>query len=342
MQTKSFLPLLGLIAFSRVEAQRFSVDDLRAAIAEAGPGSRVSIPAGVYNIGNTPIRIEDKRNVEIIGAGEGKTVLRASGSAPYILELAGSNVNLTVANMSLEGASRLSKNTHGLASGFDRMNLTGARFYNLDIRNVAVGISVVGSGTGICNDVQITGNNFDNIQDVMTSGGVTSGSGYGIHNEGCTNVRIADNVLRNVDRHAIYQASAYQPDRPPATGSNVIEHNTIIDHAMTSSLNSDWLVAIVVARSSNVIVRDNEIVNPYHDAISIENPPREGKNYSVRNITVTDNIVRGGRGADLFLTAAGSFTFSGNRFYHANSAIPTSVPVVRRDGEGSAGRVVAR
>ena len=35
---------------------------------------------------------------------------------------------------------------------------------DLEIRNVAVGISVVGSGNGICDDVQITSNHLDNIQ----------------------------------------------------------------------------------------------------------------------------------------------------------------------------------
>jgi hypothetical protein len=167
--------------------------------------------------------------------------------------------------------------------------------------------------------------------------GVTSGSGYGIHNEGCSNVRIADNVIRNADRHSIYQASAYQPDRPAASGSIVIDHNIIIDHAKTSSLDRDWLVALVVARSSNVVVSRNEIINPYHDAISVEDPSTdEGRRYSVRNISLVDNIVRDPRGADIFLTAGGTITMRGNRFLHGNAA---SAPFVRRDGKGVSGRL---
>lgn len=333
---------LGILALAtifgvRAEAQRVSsVSDLRAAIAGARPGSQVIIPAGTYNIGSVPLRIEDKRSVKIIGAGAGRTIIRASGSAPFIFELAGSNDNLEVAGMTLEGASRLTRNTHALASGPDRMNLTRASFHDLDIHNVAVGISVAGTGNGICDDVRITSNHLDNIQDVVTPAGVTSGSGYGIHNDGCSNVRISGNTIRNADRHSIYQASAYQPDRPPATGSIVIENNVIIDHGKTSSLPNEWQVALVVARSSNVVVANNEIINPYHDAISIEDPVGENRVYAVRNVSLIDNIVRGGHAADVFLTASGTFTSRGNRFYHGAAA---SAPNVRREGKGVSGRL---
>jgi hypothetical protein len=341
MRATSISRLVGFlaIAWSSAGGQDFGVSDLRAAIANAGPNSRVNIPAGVYNIGNTPIRIEGKRGVEITGAGEGRTVIKAGASAPFIFEMAGSNANLTVANMSLEGAARLATNTHGLAVGSDRVSLTGARFHNLDIRNVAVGISVASSSSGACNDIQITNNSLDNIQDVVTSGGVTSGSGYGIHNDGCTEVGIADNVLRNVDRHSIYQARAYQPNGS-GPGTIVIDHNLIIDHAKTSSLHDTWLVAIVVARSSNVTVSRNAIVNPYHDAMSIEDAPEEGHPLTIRNISLIDNTVLGSRGADVFLTAGGSYVVSGNRFYHSDATGSPSTPFIRRDGNAKTGRLV--
>ena len=336
-RTSPVILALATIIGVRGEAQRVSsVGDLRAAIAAARPGSQIIIPPGTYDIGSVPLRIEDKRSVKIIGSGEGRTIIRSSGSAPFIFELAGSNDNLEIAGMTLESAARLRRNTHALASGPDRMNLTRARFHDLEIRNVAVGISVAGTGNGICDDVRITSNHLDNIQDVVTSGGVTSGSGYGIHNDGCSNVRISGNTIRNADRHSIYQASAYQPDRPRATGSIVIENNVIIDHGKTSSLPNEWQVALVVARSSNVVVANNEIINPYHDAISIEDPEGEGRVYAVRNVSLIDNVVRGGHAADVFLTASGTFTSRGNRFYHGGAA---AAPNVRRDGRGRSGRL---
>ena len=322
---------------SRADAQRVSsIAELRSALLNARPGTTVSIDPGTYDIGTRPLRVEDKRSVRIIGAGGGRTIIRASGSAPFIIELAGSNDNLEVAGMTLQGASRLTRNTHGLASGSDRMNLKRARFHDLDIRNVAVGISVVGSGNGICDDVRITANSLNNIQDVVTPNGVTSGSGYGIHNDGCSNVSISGNTIRNADRHSIYQASAYQPDRPAASGSIVIADNVIIDHGKTSSLSNEWQVALAVARSSNVVVSRNEIVNSYFDAISIEDPTQERRGYVVRNVSLIGNTVRGARTADVFLTAAGTFTSRGNRFYRGNTV---SQPIIRRDGRGKSGRL---
>jgi parallel beta helix pectate lyase-like protein len=343
MHLLGFRPVAAIAALvislpnSGAEAQSVStVAELRSAIASARTGATVSITPGTYDIGTRPLRIEGKRSLQIIGAGAGKTIIRASASAPFIFELAGSNNNLEIAGMTLMGASRLTKNTHGLASGSDRMNLTHARFHDLDIRNVAVGISVVGSGNGYCDDVQITTNTLNNIQDVMKPDGVTSGSGYGIHNDGCTNVRIAGNTIRNADRHSIYQASAYQPGRPAASGSIVIDSNRIIDHGMTSSLNNEWQVALVVARSSNVVISRNEIINSNFDAISIEDPSEEKRGYAVRNVSLIDNTVRGARTADVFLTAAGTFTSRGNRFYRGDAA---ARPVIRRGGKGKSGRL---
>ena len=312
---------------------------LRTAIANAAPGSRINIAAGIYDVGSTPIKIEGRQGVEIVGAGRGQTILRGNGSAQFIIELAGSNENLKVSSLTIEGATTLSTNTHGLASGGNRINLRGARFFDLEVKNVAVGISVVASGAGICNDVEITNNYLSNIQDFRNSAGTTSGSGYGIHNEACTQVRIAGNVIRNADRHSIYQATAYQPDRP-GPGSIVIEENLIIDHARTSSLTNSWLVALAVARSSNVVVAHNVIVNSYRDAISIENPPAESRTYVVQNVRLIGNTVLGSREADVFLTASGGFTFWGNKFYRGDAASAPSAPFVRKDGAGLSGSLV--
>jgi len=325
------------LPFSGLAAQRVaSATDLRAALANAGTGATITIAPGTYDIGTRPLRIEGTRGVRIIGAGAGSTIIRASASAPFIFELAGSNDDLEVAGMTLLGASQLKRNTHALASGSDRRNLTRARFHDLEIRNVAVGISIVGSSNSVCDDVRISSNSLDNIQDVVKPDGTTSGSGYGIHNDGCSNVRISGNTIRNADRHSIYQASGYQPDRRAASGSIVIENNVIVDHARTSSLSNEWQVALVIARSSNVIVSGNEIINPYQDAISIEDVAEENRRYVVRNVSLIDNIVRGAHKADVFITASGTFTSRGNRFYHGNAA---SQPVIRRGGRGVSARL---
>jgi hypothetical protein len=70
--------------------------------------------------------------------------------------------------------------------------------------------------------------------------------------------------------------------------------------------------------------------------MSIEDAPEEGRRYIVRNVSLVDNVVRGARAADVFLTASGTFTSRGNRFYHGNAA---SRPIIRRDGRGVSGRL---
>lgn len=318
-------------ALSQPSLVVFDVSSLRAAIANAGPNSRVNIPAGVYDLGNTGIVIQGKNNLEIFGAGRGQTIIRAGPSASYIFELAGTNTNLSVAHMTLEGAASLATNTHGLASGGDRLSLQGANYFDLDVHNVAVGISVVvGPGSSVCTGIQIHDNYLDNIQDFFTAPNNTSGSGYGIHNDGCTDVRIAGNTIRNADRHSIYQARGYQPDHP-GPGSIVIENNLIIDHAQTSSLNNDWLVALVVARSSNVVVANNVIINPYHDALSIENVLENNQTYVVNNVRLIGNTVIGARGADVFFNASGNFTHWGNKYYHRDATGVPSTPFIRYD-----------
>ena len=310
-----------------------TVAQLRAAVLNAVPYTTINVAAGTYDLGNTGIKIEDKTGLDISGAGIGTTIIKTGRRAAFGFELVGRVSSLSVAHLSIQGAYPADINTHALAGGSYRISLTGARFFDLDIRNVAVGISVATSSAGGCTDVQITRNYFTNIQEFIKPDGTTSGSGYGIHNDGCTAVRIANNVIRDADRHSIYQARGYQQ---PGPGSVVIEHNLIIDHAKTSALNATWLVALVVARSSNVVVANNVLVNPYHDALSIETAGA----YTVNNVRLINNTVLGGRDMDLLFEAGGTYTVVGNRFFHRNATAFTTFPTIRRWGVGVSGSLV--
>jgi hypothetical protein len=309
-----------------------SVAQLRAAVANAVPNTLITIGGGTYDLGNDGIKIEEKSGLDISGAGIGKTIIKTGRKAAYAFELVGRNWNLSVAHLTIEAASPADTNTHALASGSYRYSLSGARYFDLEIRNAAVGISVAASSVALCTDIQITGNYLSNIQEFVKPDGTTSGSGYGIHNDGCTNVRIADNVIRDADRHSIYQARGYQQ---PGPGSVVIEHNLIIDHAKTSVLNAWWEVALVVARSSNVVVANNLIVNPYHDAMSIETANDANGPYQVNDVRLMNNTVLGAREMDLFFEAGGTYTVWGNRFFHRDATTWTSTPTVRQAGTGS-------
>ncbi|HUQ19937.1 MAG TPA: VCBS repeat-containing protein [Gemmatimonadaceae bacterium] len=314
------------------------VAGLRSAVANATPNSRIFVAAGTYDLGGTSLKIDGKSNLQIIGAGRGLTVLKANASALWIVELAGAITNLSISHMTLEGTVPLTRISYGLAMGYDRYSLSGGRFFDLEIKNVSVGIQVANSSLGACTDVEIVGNYLDNIQDFPDGTGGTSGSGYGIFNESCVNLRIADNVIRNVDRHAIYQAKANQGDRP-GFGKIVIEHNLIIDHARTSSLNADWLVALVVARSANVVVSNNVIVNAYHIALSIENEAVGAPQWNVTDVRLINNTVLGARDYDVYFSASGPFTFWGNRFYHRDGSA-TNVAKLAQVGYGLSGTLV--
>jgi hypothetical protein len=293
----------------------------------------INLAPGTYYLGNQGVTITDKSGLDIYGAGIGQTIIKTGPSAQFALEMAGRVSNISVAHLSIEGTYPATINTHALASGFNRVSLTGARFFDLDIKNVAVGISVAVSTTGGCTDVQITRNYLSNIQEFFKPDGTTPGSGYGIHNDGCTATRIANNVIRDADRHSIYQARGYQQ---PGPGSVVIEHNLIIDHAKTSALNATWLVALVVARSSNVVVVNNVLVNPYHDAMSIETAGP----YVVNNVRLINNTVLGGRDMDILFEAGGTYTMAGNRFFHRDGTNFTTTPTIRRWGVGASGSLV--
>jgi hypothetical protein len=315
------------------------VAGLRAAVANAGPNSRVLIAAGTYDLGNTSLKLDGKNNFQLLGAGRGQTILKGGALAPIIVELAGVSTNVSVAHMTLEGPATLSMISYGLATGPNRYSLTGGRFFDLEVKNVSIGIEVDFSSVAACTDVEIVGNYLDNIQDFPNpSLGGTAGTGYGIVNNGCVETRIADNVIRNVDRHSIYQSKANQGDWP-GFGKIVIEHNLIIDANKTASVNNISLVALVVARSANVVVANNIIVNPYSVALSIENEAINTPQWNVYDVRLINNTVIGTRDADVYFSASGAFTFWGNRFYHRDAIGPTA-PIVRRAGYGFSGTLV--
>jgi len=308
-----------------------SVAALRAAIRDAEPNQRILIAPGTYNLGNQGLRIESKRDLEIFGSGRGRTTLLLGPDVLTGIDTPGNIQRLSIAHLTIRGTLPSSVQTTAIGTGDDRVSMTGVRFFDLEIADVAVGISTVSPRGGQCSDISITGNFLDNMQDFVLPGGFTRGSGYGIHNENCWRVRIADNVIRNADRHSIYQAlqSGYG-----GTGV-VIENNLIIDHATTPSIDRSYLIALSVARSQNVIVAHNVIVAPAHDALGLEGyePDAEGLRGPVRDIYFIGNTVLGAKGSDVYVTQPWSWVFWGNRFAQRDAAV-TNVPTVSRVNAG--------
>jgi hypothetical protein len=160
--------------------------------------------------------------------------------------------------------------------------------------------------------------------------GSTSGHGYGLHNDGCTNVRITENEIRSAGRHSIYQAHG----RGPVT----IDHNLIINHRCEVVVSNtcpglqvagnENLVALVVARTANVVVAHNVILNPWADAISVEEDDQS--HLDTKNVRLIHNTVWNSHARDLFFTALQNDTVQtwGNVFVHTGDSGPTS-PTIR-------------
>lgn len=314
-----------------------TVAELRSAIVDAATRTQIVMAPGTYDLGNEGIRIENKNDLEISGAGRGKTIIKLGPAVAIGFNTAGTDSRITLNHFTIQGTLPSTVVTTAIGSDNDRVALNGATFSDLEIRDVGIGISIATPRGGQCSEINITDNLLDNIQDFPLPDGSTSGSGYGIHNVDCWHVKIADNVIRNADRHAIYQAleDGYR-------GSGVvIQHNLILDAATTPTIDRPYLVALVVARSKDVVVADNVIVGAAHEAMSLENyGPADTIKSPVGNVELINNIIIGARVADLYLTAPGDFIYWGNRSAHLAQAGMSGAMRITREGAGiSAGLI---
>jgi hypothetical protein len=237
--------------------------------------------------------------------------------------------------MSIRGTS----DVEAVAMHQDRTTIvSGLTFTDLDIRDVKNGIGVYGNDSsafsGSCNGFTVYSSYFENMI------GSTSGHGYGIDNEGCINARITENEIRSAGRHSIYQSHG----RGPVT----IDHNLIINHRCGTLSNhtcsnagsvtgNENLVALVVARTANVVVAHNVILNPFADAMSAELDDVDGR--PTPNIRFIHNTVWNTHARDLYISTltadpvqiwgnvavhSGSSGASGLDFRGTNYAAPTA------------------
>jgi len=312
-----------------------TVASLRSAIRNAEPFQQILIAPGVYDLGDEGLRIANKSDLEIFGAGRGKTIIRLGPNILTGFNTPGNVKRISIAHMTIQGTLPSNVATIAIGSDDDRVSLTGANFYDLEIRDVAVGISLTSPRGGQCSDINITGNSLDNLQDFVLPGGFTRGSGYGIHNENCWRVRIADNVIRNADRHAVYQALQ--------TGYGgvgvVIENNLIVDHATTPSIDRWYLTALDVSRSQGVVVANNVIVASAHAAIGLGGyePEHTGLRGPLRDVYLIGNAVLDAGEADIYFALPWSWVFWGNRFARRDASSMTGAPRVSAESGPSQG-----
>jgi hypothetical protein len=318
-------PLMKLAFGQNVNVSFSQSQNLQSIIDGASTGDTITLGAGSFSIADS-LLIHDKSNLLIRGAGQGTTTLLPASAASAAFWV-GNNVHgLTISDLTIHGQAPLAGNTHGIAMGGSTSNVSGITFKKLEVLEVGVGISVAGT---TCDSVVISDNKIVGVRSRLsaTPGFGTSGSGYGIHNDDCRHVRIAENYIEDTERHGIYQAKS--------AGPVVIEHNLILNHLRSGTIQRDnYLVALTVTNTSDASVAFNTIVNPYADALSVEyDAARPG---TTSNVQLIGNSVVGARFNDVFITWAGPIQFWGNKFYHRGTIGPTGTPIVYPAANASA------
>ena len=292
-------------AYSTTYVEVEPTDDLTAIIEGAANDTVITLTAGTFNLGvNTPhdqgILIKDKTNLTITGQGWDNTIIKLPSSAQFGF-YTGSNVdNLKIDKMQIEGTTPLTNNTHGIGNFTGSTNISDVTFSELRLKDTAVGISIATSGD--LNGVTISNNVISNTI------GLEAGWGYGIHMENARNALIADNLIQNATRHSVYLAGS-------APGSNVtIARNTILNHdpnGQQRAVTGRWYVAaLAVARSSDVDVAFNNIVNSRTIALSVE------PNGATTDINLLGNEIIDAWYVGLWVTTDQTHTAMGNTFTH--------------------------
>jgi hypothetical protein len=266
MRYVTFLAIcMMFVASSCVRAaplERLDIADvaqLRSALARPLLKTELVLAAGEYWL-DSPVLLTHLKQVRIRGtvAGADKlTHVRIGGATPFGFELGDDIEALEISNLRITGDSR-SRVTHAIGSHEGGRRIRGLRLSQLDISAVAVGISVGSCPTTSVTDVSIT----DNV--IAQASGDDSGSGYGIHSACARRVEVARNRVRDTARHAIYLARG---DRLWA------HHNVISDHGSAQSARRArpyWRAALVVARSSKVLVERNVVERATDVSMSVE------------------------------------------------------------------------
>jgi hypothetical protein len=326
---------------------------LRDAIESAEPGARIQLGACVYRLyprssGGRPhsgdrsaILVRDRHDVVVSGVGPSTRIV-LTDSVYVGFQIATGTRRFTISDLTIEGSVLASEvrdtgriqpePTHAVASGTSESGIRDVTIVRLEIRRVAVGISVgspfrVDDDRSRCVDGTYVGVRVEDnyIHDVV--GSEPGGQGYGIHLECAEEVLVRGNRIERVDRHSIYQGLT-----GPGPNAILIDGNLIVDHGWHAWVRLSKHIALAVARSSDVTVSNNVIVHPQSYALSIERPDVAGLSdpTGVRLIT---NVVMGQHApySDILLTAPGAYEAWGNRFYHASGR---AAHWLRRVGRG--------
>ncbi|TRX46479.1 hypothetical protein FNH22_30695 [Fulvivirga sp. M361] len=262
-------------------------DDLKEIIESVPDNTCIIITSGTYNLENT-IYLTEKSNIVISGEGLNSTIINIVPKNEFRRSITiGKNIkSLLIQNLSFVGIGSSSNIYHaaiGSSLGGATTGVENISIKSIKVDNLPVGISIGGGSLGSYNNVLIK----ENI--VKNTVGNGPGFGYGIHNESATNVLIESNRIEHATRHSIYQARNEEELLNPGFYSVIIKNNQIVNHNYPDNLDPTNRAAILVARSSNILVTSNEITSSASVGIRIFKSTNVNEPYPVGNITVSFN-----------------------------------------------------
>jgi Concanavalin A-like lectin/glucanases superfamily/Right handed beta helix region len=284
-------------------------DDLEAIIEEVPDSTTIVLTSGTFNFeqrGSYPLWygtiIQDKTNLTITGQGWDNTRIKLAPDV-FIGFYMGSNVqNLTIENLRIEGTLPFTVapffGPHAIGNYSGSTNLHNITFRKLWVQDVAVGISANTGITGVYDGVTIVDNVVTNIL------GTESGSGYGIHCSNARNVLIANNYIEKAGRHSIYQA------RGDTNANIIIENNFILNHDYYGEQPRWYAPALACARTSNVKIANNIILNPRVIGMTIYSD--EDLGWPVVDIIAFNNQIIAGRYTGIGVTSGDTHFFPDN------------------------------
>ncbi|MEW6221345.1 MAG: right-handed parallel beta-helix repeat-containing protein [Thermodesulfobacteriota bacterium] len=279
-------------------------DDLAAIVAAAGDDTVLTLTAGTFHLTAHPpydqgVWIQDKTGLTITGQGWRKTRIKLASDLALGFYV-GSNVHrLTIEKLHLEGTLPLATNTHAIGNYTSTTGVTDVRFQDLLVSDVAVGINIGTSPSGVYDRVEITRNM------ILDTVGTDSGWGYGIACANSSHVAITRNFIRNATRHGIYFG------RSAVGAGNSITNNVVYDHDYHRVQPLRVASALVCARGSSVTIAHNVVVNPRTYGLSVEADDTLG--WPAVDITLLNNQVLGAYDAGIWIDTGESHTALGNR-----------------------------
>jgi hypothetical protein len=200
---RTLLPAVfsALLVSLAASAARIQVEgSVGAAIEQSAPGDTVAIPAGTFELDEA---LAPASNTRIVGAGQGKTILRFTGESPSVFFRLGGVENVELAEMTLDGAEN-----PNATQGISGSNARDLNVHHITVRNLVKGPGfgphgILFSGKnpsrkgGVTNSV-VSDCRFENIGVDAKFGGAIRLSWGSSHN------RILRNVIEDTGRGGIF------------------------------------------------------------------------------------------------------------------------------------------